>query len=505
MIGALKSHLTILQVILPLMSAVVCSLLRGRVALAQTVSFGAVLASFLISLALFVQVGNGGPITYKVGGWGSPYGIELRVDLLSATMLLLVGFIGIMSVIYGIYPSRRELSSDRVPRFYAAFLLAFGGMLGILVSHDVFNVYVFLEIASISSYVLVAIGGDKRSVASAFEYLVMGTVGATFYLIGIGFLYAATGTLNMGDMFTVLQDIPINRAIQAGILCVILGLVMKAALFPFHGWMIKAYSTAPAFVIVFLSGIAAKVMVYLVIRVVYSVFGARLVFTELPFGTALLTLAALATVLTSIVAAMSKDMRGVLAYSSAANVGCIILAVCINTYSGLAAAVAYMVNHSIVKSALFMVSGGIAYHFDDNKVGSKYLSLSRALPHITSAFVLLALSLVGMPPTVGFVAKWHMLSSFMDARAFTGLIVLSVGSVCSVIYTWRVVEHLYFSSQAAEACANDIALKTPRMMTLCIWVMAFFGFIAGAYPLPLTSVSEQIAADLLLHSNSSLL
>ena len=504
MICALKEHLIILQVIVPLLSAVACSLLRNRVAWAQTISCGAVALSFFTALALFVQISNNGPVVYQVGGWAPPYGIELRVDLLSATMLLLVGFIGTMSAIYGVYPSRRELPANMVPRFYAAFLLAFGGMLGILVSHDVFNVYVFLEVASISSYVLVAVGNDKRAVSSAFEYLIMGTVGATFYLIGIGFLYAATGTLNMGDMFAVLQDIPVNRAVQAGVLFVILGLIVKAALFPFHGWMIKAYSTSPAFVAVFLSGTATKVMVYLIIRVVHNVFGPRLVFTELPFGTALLTLAAIATALTSVIAALSRDMRDVLAYSSASNIGCIILAVCVNTYSGLAAAVAYMVNHSIVKSALFMVSGGIAYHFNKREVSSEYLSLSRALPHVTSAFVLLALSLVGMPPTIGFVAKWHMLSSFMDARAFTGLAVLSVGSVCSVIYTWRVVEHLYFSSRMVESCANDTALKTPRAMTLCIWIMAFFGFIAGAYPLPLTSVSEQIAADLFFHPNNPL-
>ncbi|MGN7661413.1 MAG: proton-conducting transporter transmembrane domain-containing protein [Anaplasma sp.] len=497
MVDAIGDSLVILQVVVPLLAAVFCSLLHNRGALAQFVSCVAVVVSFFISLVLFVQVYYGNPIVYKVGGWEPPYGIELRVDLLGATMLLLVGFVGVMSVVYGVYPSRRELPPNKISRFYAAFLLAFGGMLGILVSCDVFNVYVFLEVASISSYVLVAMGNDKRSVASAFEYLIVGTVGATFYLVGIGFLYAVTGTLNMSDMFVVLQTVPKDRAVHAGVLCVVLGLVMKAALFPFHGWMIKAYTACPTFVAAFLSGTAAKVMVYLIIRVVHNVLGAHLLFVESPFGNFILILAALATALASVIAALSRDMRNVLAYSSAANIGCIIFAVCTNTGSSLAAAVTYMVNHSVVKSALFMVSGSISYHFNAGHNVGEHLNLSRAVPHVTSAFVLISLGLVGMPPTMGFVAKWHMLSSFMDAGAFVGLAVLSVGSVCSVIYTWKVIGHLYSSPRMVECYANDITFKTPKIMVLCIWIMASFGLLAGACPLPITSVSERIAVDLL--------
>ncbi|MGN7678778.1 MAG: proton-conducting transporter transmembrane domain-containing protein [Anaplasma sp.] len=501
MVDAIGDSLVILQVVVPLLAAVICSLLYNKGVLAQLVSCAAVIASFVMSLVLFVQVYYGDPIVYEVGGWEPPYGIELRVDLLSAAMLLLVSFVGMMSVVYGVYPSRRELPPNKVSRFYAAFLLAFGGMLGILVSCDVFNVYVFLEVASISSYVLVAMGNDKRSVAAAFEYLIVGTVGATFYLVGIGFLYAVTGTLNMSDMFLVLQTVPTDRAVQAGVLCVVLGLVMKAALFPFHGWMIKAYTACPTFIAAFLSGTATKVMVYLIIRVVHNVFGAHLLFVESPFGNVILILAALATAFASVIAALSRDMRHVLAYSSAANIGCIIFAVCTNTYSSLAAAVAYMVNHSMVKSALFMVSGSISYHFAGHKV-DEHLNLSRAVPYVTSAFVLISLGLVGMPPTMGFVAKWHMLSSFMDARAFMGLAVLSVGSVCSVIYTWKVIERLYSSPRMVEGYANDITFKTPKIMLLCIWIMASFGLLAGACPLPITSVSERIAVDLLARDSS---
>ncbi|SCV63565.1 Na(+)/H(+) antiporter subunit D [Anaplasma phagocytophilum] len=495
MIYAMKDHLVILQVLLPLLSATVCSLLRCRVSLIQMFTCGVVTGSFLISLLLFFQVYSGQPIIYKVGGWGLPYGIELRVDLLSATMMLLVTFIGVMSTIYGIYPSRKEIPAEKVSKFYAAFLLSFGGLLGILVSNDAFNVYVFLEVASISAYVLVAMGVHKGSLVSSFEYLIIGTVGATFYLLGIGFLYAATGTLNMGNMFMMLQGLPVDKTVYIGVFFVLLGLVMKAALYPFHGWLVRAYSSSPAFIAVFLSGTATKVMIYLMIRIVYGVFGANLVFTELPFGKMLLAVAALAIIVASVLAAMSKGISDVLSYSSVANIACVIFAISVNTYAGLAAAVTYMVSHSVAKSALFMVSGGISYHFGRGNV-EKCLSLSRVLPGITAAYVLLSLSLVGMPPTMGFVAKWHMLSSFVSARAWEGILALSVGSVCSVIYTWKVIEYLYFTPRMVEKCANDIAIKTPKAMTLCMWVMACIGLAVGAYPIPLTAISEQIASTL---------
>lgn len=496
MLSAVRDNLAILQVVVPLLSAVVCSLLRCRVSTVQIFACGAVVCSLAVALFLFCFVYFDSPILYRVGGWSTSYGIELRVDLLSATMLLVVNFIGIMSAIYGIHPSRREISTEKVPKFYATFLLSLAGLLGILVSNDAFNVYVFLEISSITSYVLVAMGGYRGSLVSAFEYLVIGTVGATFYLLGIGFLYAATGTLNMGNMFSVLQVIPMDKTVYAGMFFVILGLVMKAALYPFHGWLVRAYATSPSFVSVFLSGTATKVMIYLVIRVIYGVFGEQVVFSVLPFGKIILALSALATVAASMFAVMSKDIKDVLAYSSVANIGCIMYAVGLNTYAGLAAALAYMVNHSMVKSALFMVSGGISYHFGRGDIG-KCLSLSRVMPNITSAYVLLSLSLVGMPPTLGFVAKWHMLSSFASAKAWMGLVALSMGSVCSVLYTWKMVEYLYFAPRMVDGCANDISVKTPRAMILCMWVMACIGLAVGAYPVPLTAITEQIAHDLI--------
>ena len=497
MISSIKDSLVVLQVVLPLLAAVLCSLLRCRVNFVQVFTCAVVVSTFIISVVLFCQVYFGGPISYKVGGWNSPYGIELRVDLLSATMLLVVTFIGVMSTIYGIHPSRKEIPREKLAKFYAIFLLSLGGLLGILVSNDAFNVYVFLEVASISAYVLVAMGGCTGSLVSAFEYLIIGTVGATFYLLGVGFVYASTGTLNMGTMFSVLQGLEVvDKALYVGALFVILGLLMKAALYPFHGWLVRAYSTSPSFIAVFFSGTATKVMIYLIIRVIYNVFGAHIVFTALPFGKIMLTLAAFAVVSASIFAVMSKEMKDVLAYSSVANIGCIILAISTNTYSGLAAAIVYMVNHSIVKSALFMVSGGISYHFGRDNV-NKCASLNKVMPSVASAYVLLSLSLVGIPPTMGFIAKWHMLSAFADSRVWEGVIALAAGSICSVIYTWKVMEYLYFSPCMADGCANDISVKTPRAMTLCMWVMACLGWAAGAYPIPMAHISEQIATTVL--------
>ncbi|ABD44810.1 NADH-Ubiquinone/plastoquinone (complex I), various chains family protein [Ehrlichia chaffeensis str. Heartland] len=488
------SSLPVLQVVIPLLSAIGCALLKDA-RLVKIISAIVVLISSAIAVVLFFQVYHGGVIKYSIGGWIVPYGIELKVNVFNSMMLVLVGFVAMMSIVYGIYPNTKEINVRTIPSFYSVFLLCFSGFLGILVSNDVFNIYVFLEISSISSYILVAMGNNRNALIAAFDYLVIGTIGATFYLIGVGFLYAITGTLNVGNLFLIVQDksLTTNRAIQVGLLFIMLGLFIKAALFPFHKWLIQAYNYAPTFISVFFSGVSTKVMIYLIIKVIYDVFKAELVLLTLPFNIVFMSFAALSVISASILAMLSSNMKRIFAYSSVAHLGYIIFAVGLNTYYGLVAAVTYIINHSLVKSALFMVMGSISYNCGSLEL-KDCTNIWKNMPKIALPFVILCISLIGMPITSGFISKWYVFDAAIKTNFWLGVIVLLIGSGLSVVYVWNIIEATCFKPSDKQV---KKLFEVPNVMVLCIWVMAISSIILGLYPVPLMMISNKIAESLL--------
>ncbi|GAT79144.1 monovalent cation/H+ antiporter subunit D [Ehrlichia ruminantium] len=491
----MSSSLPVLQVIIPLLSAVICALLKNNT-LVKVISSIVVVVSFSIALVLFSQVYSADVIKYSLGGWVVPYGIELKVNIFSATMLVLVNFIAVMSILYGIYPNIREIDINKIPSFYSVFLLCLGGFLGILVSNDVFNIYVFLEISSISSYILVAMGKDKAALIAAFDYLVIGTIGATFYLIGIGFLYAITGTLNIGDLFLIIHDnlLVTNRVTQIAMLFIMVGLFIKTALFPFHKWLIQAYSFAPSFISVFFSGTSTKVMIYLIIKMIYDVFKADFVFVTLPFNIVFMCFAVLSIVCGSLLAIFTSNIKKIFAYSSIAHLGYIVFAVSLNTNYGLVAAIAYIISHSLVKSALFMVVGSIDYNCGNTRL-KDCANMWETMPKITLPFIILCLSLIGMPVTSGFIAKWYIVDAVIKSNFWAGVFVLLIGSGLSIVYVWKIVEAVCLRSSDNKVVMSSF--KTPNVMVLCIWIMVIASIIVGIYPIPLTLISNKIATLLL--------
>ncbi|UTO55084.1 cation:proton antiporter [Neoehrlichia mikurensis] len=493
MISVVNDNLPIFQVILPLIMAVLCSVLKKN-NLVPIIIICTVFISLFISCVLFWKVYNIGVIFYNVGGWPSSYGIELRVDLLSATMIVLINFIAVMSVLYGVNPNKREIHESKIPGFYSLFLLSLGGLLGILLANDVFNIYVFLEISSISSYVLVAMGKNRLSLIAAFEYLIIGTIGATFYLIGIGFLYSITGVLNINDIFVAIQNWHANKAAYIGIMFIVLGLSIKIALFPFHSWLVKSYSNAPTFVSVFFSGTTTKVMMYLLIRFAYNVFGGHFVFVDLPFGRILLICSFCAIVVASIFATRSNSLQKIFAYSSIANIGYIVFAININTNAGISAAIIYIINHSLTKSAIFMVIGNIVYHYG-NKTINEFVNIGKVMPKVMVALTVLSFNLLGIPPTLGFIAKWYIIDATIKSQMWVGLGVLIFGSMVAMIYIWRIIEKLSFNT----GIDNGLSIKYSRIMTLCIWVMVTIIVALSIYPMSLILLSQKIASTLFVH------
>lgn len=464
---SLLEHLPVLVVIVPLMTAPLCVLV-DRVRPVWSLALGAALLSFLCAIGLMLQVPEGGAISYHLGGWEPPWGIEYRVDRLAALVLLIVSAMATLVMLFARRSVEQEIPAERVALFYAAFLLAFAGLLGIVATGDAFNVFVFLEISSLASYALISMGRDRRALNAAFEYLIMGTIGATFILIGIGLLYMMTGTLNMQDLAARLPALADTRTVRAGFAFLSVGIGLKLALFPLHLWLPNAYAYAPSIVSAFLSATATKVALYVMLRFMLGIFGVDFALERMPFDTIMLVLGILGVLSASLVAIYQSNVKRMLAYSSVAQVGYMVLGIGLATTAGITAAVLHLFNHALMKGALFLALGALAYRLGTVNLRD-FAGLGWRMPWTMGAIVVGGLSLIGVPPTVGFVSKWYLVLAALERGWWPVALVVLVGSLLALIYVWRLLEVAYLRAPAEGAA---VPREAPLSMLVPIWLLA---------------------------------
>ncbi|KZY98240.1 cation:proton antiporter, partial [Oleiphilus sp. HI0073] len=405
-------HLPILPVLIPLLAAPI-AILVGRSSLAWLLSTSASIAAFFVAIGLLELTLANGAIRYALGGWSPPWGIEMRIDVASAFVLLAVSGISSLVLIYARASIEKEIKEGQHTLYYTAHLLCLAGLSGILITGDAFNLFVFLEISSLATYTLVSLASDRRCLTAAFRYLVMGTIGATFILIGVGMLYMKTGTLNMLDLGDRLQAIETSRTVNTGLAFIMVGVGIKLALFPLHMWLPGAYTHAPSAVTAFLAGTATKVAVYVMIRFIYTVFGAEHVFEEMSMSIILLALAIVGIFKCSFTAAIQSNVKTLLAYSSVAQIGYIVLGISLVSITGLTASLLHIFNHALMKGALFMAVGAVLYRVGSVEIRS-FNGLGRAMPWTMAAFTIAGLSIIGVPLTVGFISKWYLVTGALE-------------------------------------------------------------------------------------------
>ena len=265
-------HLPALQVVVPLIGSVLCALLRQR-HVCWLITVACSLAMPVIAFGLLWQVQSGGPISYALGGFAPPLGIEYRVDAPNAFLLVLVSIIGALVALYAPRSVADEIAPERQGWFYAMYLICMAGLLGMAITGDAFNAFVFMEVSSLAMYTLIAMGQERRALVAAFQYLIIGTVGATFYVVGVGFIFTMTGTLNLFDMAGKLETVDQVRPLIAGLAFITIGIGLKLAMFPLHLWLPNAYAYAPTVATAFIAATATKVALYLLLHYLFSVFG----------------------------------------------------------------------------------------------------------------------------------------------------------------------------------------------------------------------------------------
>jgi len=486
----MTEHLPVLLVLLPLVAAPLAALLpwsRAAWALTLVITW----ATFGVAILLVHRVLDLGTASYFLGGWVAPFGIEYRVDAVGALVLLVVSGIGAIVMPYAYQSVAREVESAKVHLLYSGLLLCLAGLLGITVTGDVFNLFVFLEISSISAYALIAMGTDRRALHASYKYLIMGSIGATFIVIGIGMMYVMTGTLNMADLANRIPEVS-SRTISVAFAFLTVGISLKLALFPLHLWLPDAYTYAPSTVTVFLASTATKVAVYMLVRVFFTVFGVAFSFEVMTLHLGLLPLALLGILLASVTAIYQDNVKRLLAYSSVAQIGYMILGISLSSVTGLTAGLLHLFNHALMKGALFMAVGAVMYRVGSVRLEA-FRGLGRKMPWTMAAFVGGGLSLIGVPLTVGFVSKWFLVLGALEKGMWPVALLVVLGSLLALVYIWKVVEIAYFQAFEGDPATRE----APLGLLAPMWILVVLSFYFGTHATFTAGVARR-GAELLL-------
>ncbi|MEM7056646.1 MAG: monovalent cation/H+ antiporter subunit D family protein [Pseudomonadota bacterium] len=480
----LHAHLPALQVMVPLIGSVICALVRQRHVCAA-ITIGCSVLMPVIAFALLWQVQETGTISYAMGGWAPPVGIEYRVDAPNAFLLVLVSIMGALVALYAPRSVANEIRPESQGWYYSMYLMCMAGLLGMAITGDAFNVFVFMEISSLAMYTLIALGTERRALVAAFQYLIIGTIGATFYVIGVGLIFTMTGSLNLYDISTLIWEPDSTRPVIAGLAFITVGIGLKLAIFPLHLWLPNAYAFAPTVATAFIASTATKVAVYLLLRFLFSIFGVDYTFGLTPAAEILMILAVLAMMVASFNAIFQVNIKRMLAYSSVAQVGYMILGIALVSEAGLTGGISHLFNHAIIKACLFLAVGCVFFSTGATRIDG-LAGIGRTMPLTMGAFVIAGLGLIGVPGTAGFVSKWYLIQGAAEAEAWWLVVVIVIASVMAVLYVGRIIEVAWFQEPAAA-----VVRKPPPEMVAITWVLALATIYFGVQ----TEISAGVAAE----------
>lgn len=471
-----------LIVIIPLMAAIFIGLFGFRnPKLAQPIVVIATGGSLLSSLVTLQKVLSTGPISYHLGGWVPPIGIEYAVDHLNAPVLTLVAAVSLLTALYSKEVVKQE-TPDRIPSYYILFILVVTGMLGITITGDAFNLYVLLEIAALTTYALVALAGGRAYMAT-FNYIILGTIGAGLYLLGVGYLLIKTGSLNMADLGSLLVPLYSGKAVLAAFILTILGIWIKMAFFPLHGWLPNAYSYAPTATSCLLAPLMTKVSVYVMIRVMFTIFSAQYTFEILGWQNTIVWWSVVAIVAGSLFALAQKTMKKMLTYIVVSEIGYMVGGVWLANKEGITGATYHIFSDSTMTLCLFMVIGCICYRTRDDSFQAMN-GLFRRMPITMALFIVGAFSMIGIPPTCGFFSKWYLISGGIQSGQWLFVAALVFSSLINAVLFFRLIEIGYYGNLKNHAGHHEenIAMEeAPASMLIPTAIVAIGLIIIGLY------------------------
>ncbi len=472
-----------LLILAPFLAALLCSAFSW---LERRLCFPTALlglcVSLLAALDLLLQAGPAGVIQYKMGGWSPPFGIEYRIDALSALVILIIACIALLNLAASHRQVLRDMQ-DRFGTFYAVYLLFVTGLFGVTATGDLFNLYVLLEITSLTGYALIAMGDGDRGPLSSLNYLFIGVIGASFYLLGVGYLYIMTGSLNMVDVARLLPPLYGSSAILVAFVFCMLGIWIKMALFPLHVWLPNAYTYAPAAVSRVIAPLMTKVMVYVMIRLMFTVFGLEYVFEQLDLSRTVVWLATLAVLAGAVMALAQRDLRKMFSYVIVSEIGYMVGGAWLGNELGFTGAVLHILNDALMTFALFLVLGNLLFRLR----GVSFEDLRGSfvgMPWTMAGFVLAGLSIIGVPPTCGFFSKWYLILAGLEAGAYQFVAALVLSSLICAVLFFRIIEIAFFEApgpSSGDTGQNGQLREAPVSMLIPLGLVSISLLAVGVY------------------------
>ncbi|MFC1667133.1 complex I subunit 5 family protein [Candidatus Omnitrophota bacterium] len=486
----MSQHLLPLFVAIPLGAAFLNSLIGKKIkGLSDILSSVATFALAFISVYSIILFRQSGVIVYKVGGWAPPLGISMVMDGLTVFMLVTVNVIAFLVSVYSI--DYMEKYTEKW-NFYSLFLLMVAGMNGVIISGDMFNLYVFLEIAAISSYALVAFGTEHEELEASFKYAVMGTVASSFILLGIVFLYSFTSTLNMADMSMELAKRGPSHIVLLVSVLFFMGFGLKSALVPFHAWLPDAHPSAPAPISAMLSGVLIKSLgVYAIIRIFFNVLGVNQQILSV-----LMTLGALSMIVGVCLALGQWDIKRLLAYHSISQIGYVVLGIGLGTPLGILGGLFHLLNHSVFKSLLFLNSGAVEYSTGTKDL-QKMGGLKEKMPVTANTSLVASMSISGIPPFNGFWSKLIIILACIQAQHFVYASWAVLASILTLSSFMKVQRYGFFGElKATLAHVKEVPFFMKFSMTI-LAIICLFGALL-LMP-PVYGEFLEVAGDAALH------
>jgi multicomponent Na+:H+ antiporter subunit D len=427
----MSSNLPILLFLVPFVTGVALPILTAkRRSWCQPITTAAIALMVVLAIMNLQVVLTTGSIEYALGGWAAPVGIAWLDDPLAAVVVLTLSCVALLSLIYGhaVVTPRHARSAP----YYTLILVLIAGLVGIVFAADLFNVFVFLEVAALTSYALVGAGGGKALVY-AFRYLLLGSFGATLYLLGVSYLYVATGTLNMADLATRLPDLMTSTAVVGGLMFIFLGLSIKMALIPLHTWLPDAYARAPESVVPLLASTITKVAIIAWVRIEYSLIAPGVEVSRVPVLIVLEELGILAALVGGALALIQTDLKRMFAYGGIGHIGLILVGASLGNSTGFAGAMFYLINDAVMQAALFMFAGAVL-HYHGARTLEDLRGVGRRSPILTFGLVVVAVSMVGLPPTGGFFGKWNIILGALEAQHYLAAFAVVASTLLTLAY-----------------------------------------------------------------------
>lgn len=490
------NNIPALLVAIPLLVSAVVSIISSA-RIAWILTFSTTLVCLFMAFELIDIVSSKQTLTYAFGGWEPPWGIAFIVDSVNVYLILLVAFISVIATIYAYTMLAREIAAEDLSKAYAVWLLTIASLFGLSMTGDAFNLFVFLEISALSSVTLIALGAgqDRRALIAAYNYLIIGAIGATFYVIGVGYLYAATGTLNLVNIIERLNELGTNQAAITGLAFMLAGIMVKAGIFPVHIWLPAAYSYAPSAVSSLLSAVATKVAIYYFARLLFGIFINITQLIDFFLLFVLMPVSVIAIFYGTIAAIYQTDIKRLFALSSIAQIGYITFAFSLNSHSGISAGFIHIVNHAVIKGALFMAVGIFAVGIGKRATMVSLRGVGRQMPITFAGFVIAGLALIGVPLTAGFISKLYLFKAIFETGNVFFVAVIAISSALSVLYLWKIFEVMWLQEPAQPLKIE----KEPTVAYISLWLMVITIAIFGIYSHGVSS-SGMLAANALVGS-----